>query len=144
MRTFSKVIIGVNVLMLVWLIAGLANTSDSGCSTATYQDACQTGADIGRAAGIGIVLFVAAIVNVILGVLWMVTRKPEGNPGTFGLAVSNPLMPKPDPGPPPGPAERARAAVVAREEGRMCPSGHENRPGALFCDVCGSKVLEPF
>jgi hypothetical protein len=90
------VVLAFNVLMLIWLIAGISTVGNNDCASQTYADACQTGADVGASIGIGIILFVWALGDVILGVVWMVTRKtPEagrtcpvcGSGLTVGLTV---------------------------------------------------------
>jgi hypothetical protein len=73
------VIIGWNVLMAMWIVWGLvgAARSTNACSADEFTNACQTGTAIGAGVVIGVQLFVAAAVDVILGVIWFVTR-PAG------------------------------------------------------------------
>ncbi len=71
-RPLTVVIIIFNVLMLIWLVAGVGSAGQS-CQSETYVEACQTGAAIGGAA----IVFLWALGDIILGVIWLVTRKPQ-------------------------------------------------------------------
>lgn len=66
-----------NTLMLAWLGYAVIATSKgvADCSVETYSDACAAGATVGGGIAIVGILLVAALVDVILGVIWMVTRK---------------------------------------------------------------------
>lgn len=87
MRTFTKVIIGFNALMLALVVLGLfsavtgsasrcaAEVGNAYISTAEAQDACATGSAIGIAVGVVGYLVVTALGDAILGVLWLVTRR---------------------------------------------------------------------
>ena len=87
-RVMTWVILAFNVLMLVWLISALAATSGN-CEgeVGDALDACETGTAIG--AGIGIFLLVAfwAFVDVILGVIWLVTRGSQRSCPVCGNSV---------------------------------------------------------
>lgn len=82
-RKLTWVILAWNVLMVVWLVTGLASTTDT-CEGVEFQEACQSGADVGTAIGVGFILFVAAAGDVILGVIWFVTNRPNGSTGSAG------------------------------------------------------------
>jgi hypothetical protein len=66
----------VNVLFLIWLVGGLASTSDS-CAglRGSELDACQAGTAIGASIGVGIILFLWVLVDIILGIIWLVTNR---------------------------------------------------------------------
>ncbi len=75
-RIFTWVVVAFNVIMLIWIITGAASVSHSPChdlSTQTCTAAREVGGGIAVAALIA--LWVAG--DVILGVIWMVTR-PRG------------------------------------------------------------------
>lgn len=76
-RPLTWVILGWNILMAIWIMYGIGATSSqyTDCATDAYRDACQAGTSIGAAVAIGGILFLAALVDVILGVIWMVTKK---------------------------------------------------------------------
>jgi hypothetical protein len=75
-RPLTWVIIGWNILMGIWLAYGIGVVSKTGsnCAAEVYSDACRAGTSIGGAVAIGGILFLTAIVDVILGVIWMVTK----------------------------------------------------------------------
>lgn len=79
-RAFTWVILVINLLFLVWIIGGVAATSES-CEGMTGQelDACEAGTAIGASIGVGIIVFLWFLVDGILGVIWLVTR-PKGRP----------------------------------------------------------------
>jgi hypothetical protein len=56
-RPFTWVIVVINVLFLVWIIAGLAGISDS-CADRVGQDreACEAGTAVGASIGVGIIV----------------------------------------------------------------------------------------
>lgn len=73
MRKFSWFIIVINVLFLIWIIAG-ANSGGgaANCGSLSVQT-CQDAQTVGK--GIGVMLIVGFWVaaDVILGILWLVT-----------------------------------------------------------------------
>jgi len=79
-RPFTWVIVAINVLFLIWVVAG-AGGAASNCDglTGNDLDACEAGTAIGASIGIGIILVLWFLVDGILGVLWLVTR-PKGRP----------------------------------------------------------------
>jgi hypothetical protein len=81
-RPFTWVIVVVNVSFLIWLVVALVSGTDT-CSdkSGTAKDICDTLATVGASIEVAIVAFVWALVDVIAGVLWLVTR-PGGRPCT--------------------------------------------------------------
>jgi hypothetical protein len=79
-RPFTWVIVIINVLFLVWIVAGVAGLADE-CAdeAANLRDACEAGTAVGATIGVGIIIGLWAFVDVILGVLWLVT-KPKARP----------------------------------------------------------------
>lgn len=75
-RVLTWVILVWNVLMLVWIVSALASTKDA-CTGTHATDACRTGATAGAGIAVIVILFLAAIVDVILGIIWMVTNRRE-------------------------------------------------------------------
>jgi len=72
-RKMTWVVVIFNLIMLIWIIAGAAGTHASNCgqlSQRVCNDATATGAGIAIAALI--VLWVLG--DIILGILWLVTR----------------------------------------------------------------------
>lgn len=74
-RVFTWVILVVNLLFLIWIIAGIAGSGGTpeDCGTLTVEE-CNAAEGVGTAIGVGIIIVLWALVDVILGVLWLVTR----------------------------------------------------------------------
>ena len=56
------------------------------CANQAYSDACKAGTAIGASIGIGMIILLWALIDVILGVIWMVTNKthlPKAPKGSF-------------------------------------------------------------
>jgi len=73
-RPLTGVILGWNALMATWLVYALFSTGalmGKGCVT----EACQTGVTVGAGIAVVGILFLTAVVDVILAVIWMVTKK---------------------------------------------------------------------
>jgi hypothetical protein len=77
-RPFSWVILIINILFLIWVIAGIASSSGTpkDCGTLSAAD-CNNAQAVGTGIGVAIIIVFWAFVDVILGVLWLVTR-PRG------------------------------------------------------------------
>lgn len=76
-RKMTWAVLAWNVLMLVWIIAGAASASHNPqCAhTATLgAHACQSATDVGASIGVGLLVGLWVVGDLILGVLWMVTR----------------------------------------------------------------------
>lgn len=78
-RPFTFVILGWNALMAAWICYAVFATASqsSKCALDAYSDACRTGTAVGGTLVIGGILFLTAIVDVILAVIWMVTKKKD-------------------------------------------------------------------
>lgn len=79
MRKFTWVILAINLLFLIWVIAGAASGGDtSSCGSLSATD-CENAQDVGKGIGVVLIIVFWAVVDVILGVLWLITnrRKPE-------------------------------------------------------------------
>jgi hypothetical protein len=81
-RILRRVLIGWNVLAVIWLIAGIINvvvqshSTVSNCS-ADFQQACQSAYNVGALVGVGVVVFFWVAGDVILGVLYLVRSRSE-------------------------------------------------------------------
>jgi hypothetical protein len=75
-RPFTWVILVINALFLIWIISGIAGNS-SNCSGLSGQelDTCQSATAVGTGIGVAIIVVFWALVDVILGVIWLVTRR---------------------------------------------------------------------
>jgi hypothetical protein len=76
-RPFTWVIVAVNALFLIWIVVALITGSDT-CSgkSGVAKDICDTLATIGASLEVAVIVLAWAVVDVILGVLWLVT--PSG------------------------------------------------------------------
>lgn len=75
MRKFSWVILVINALFLIWVIAGAAS-SNAACDPKT-QAACEAGQAIGKGIGVALIIVFWAVIDVILLVIWLVTKKKD-------------------------------------------------------------------
>lgn len=74
-RPFTWVLLAINLLFLVWVIAGASQASGMPESCGTLSaEACNAAANAGTAIGVALIIALWAAVDVILGVLWLVTR----------------------------------------------------------------------
>jgi len=87
-RKMTWFILVVQVLFLIWIISG-ANSAADNCAGLTGDDLtiCQAGTAIGASIGIGLIIFLWAIVDVILGVIWLITNRGQRDCPTCGKAV---------------------------------------------------------
>jgi hypothetical protein len=74
---FGKIVkwlfIGFNVLMLIWIVGGVMSSA----SHTPVGEAAQAGQAIGTAIGVGLLLMLWAIGDVILGIAVLVTRRKK-------------------------------------------------------------------
>jgi tetratricopeptide (TPR) repeat protein len=81
-RILRRVLIGWNVLAVIWLIAGIVNaavqshTATANCS-ADFQQTCQSAYNVGALIGVAIVVFFWVAGDVILGVLYLVRGRSD-------------------------------------------------------------------
>jgi hypothetical protein len=75
-RLFMWVILAINVLFLWWIIAGVADTGKN-CKGLVGQalEDCQTGSAVGSGIAVVFIIFLWAMVDIILGVIYLVTRR---------------------------------------------------------------------
>ncbi len=83
-RILTWVILAFNVLMLVWLVAGVGGAvSSSDCAseaTKALRRACEAGTGVGATIGAGIIVFFWVAGDLILGVIWLVTSRRRSEP----------------------------------------------------------------
>jgi hypothetical protein len=68
------VFLAVQALFLVWIIAGAASSSSASCAglTGSALQTCRDAGHVGTAIGVGLIIFLWAAVDVILGVGFLV------------------------------------------------------------------------
>lgn len=86
-RPLTWFILGVQVLFVTWLIANVISGFDA-CSNQS-SDGCRAGEAIGTKIGVGIFVFLC--VDVLLGVLWVVTSRSQETCSACGRNVENGL-----------------------------------------------------
>jgi hypothetical protein len=89
LRPLSWVIIAVNILFVVWLIGGLGSAVKDSCAgeTGDQLTACQAGTAIGAGIGGFMILFLWVMVDIILLVIFLVTKKKNRECPTCGRKV---------------------------------------------------------
>jgi hypothetical protein len=75
-RILMWAILAINALFLWWIIAGVGGNADN-CAGKIGQELedCQTATNIGTGIGVIFIVFLWAMVDVILGVIYLVTRR---------------------------------------------------------------------
>lgn len=76
-RVFMWVVLAINALFAVWLLWYWASIGDTCASETTYREACRTGTSVGVMVGTFMLLAFWALVDIVLGVIYMVTRRPR-------------------------------------------------------------------
>lgn len=77
-RKFTWFILVVNALFLIWVISGAASAHGhaTGCGTLSQAD-CDSAKDVGTSIGVFLIVAFWAFVDIILGIMWLVTRKRQ-------------------------------------------------------------------
>ena len=87
-RKLTWFILIVQALFVVWIIsAGGSASSNCDGLVGSDLDACQVGTAIGAGLGIGIIIFLWAFIDIILGLIWVVTNRGQRDCPTCGKAV---------------------------------------------------------
>lgn len=75
-RIFTYVILVVNLIMLIWVISGAASGSGqpSDCGSLSAES-CNDAQNVGTAIGVGILIFLWVALDVILGIIWLITNR---------------------------------------------------------------------
>jgi hypothetical protein len=95
MRSWRKLtwfILVVQGLFIYWISAGTASISDS-CTGLTGDDLsiCEAGTAIGAGLGIGLIIFLWAAADIILGIVWLITNRKSRSCPTCGKDVKKGL-----------------------------------------------------
>lgn len=80
-RILTYVILAFNILMLIWVIAGIssANGTPEDCGSLDVQT-CNDAEAVGTGLAVVFLIFLWAAVDVILGIIWLVTNRSKGRP----------------------------------------------------------------
>jgi hypothetical protein len=85
-RIFTWVILAFNLIMLIWVITGATTAQSCDGRVGDALTRCQAG-DVGTTIGVGLIILIWALGDVILGVLWLVTRPHRRHCPTCGEYV---------------------------------------------------------
>tara|TARA_Y100001970_G_scaffold48673_1_gene61761 strand:+ start:95 stop:520 length:426 start_codon:yes stop_codon:yes gene_type:complete len=95
MRKFTWFILLVNLLFFIWVIAVGAESAGTPevCEGLTGEDLefCEDLNDIGTGLAIGAIIFIWALIDIVLGILWLVTNKGKRECPVCGLSVKKGL-----------------------------------------------------
>ncbi len=72
---FTWFILAVNVIFLIWIIVGINAGQSGSCDPAVNPQDCETAKDVGTTVGVALIVFFWAAVDVVLGVIWLITRR---------------------------------------------------------------------
>ena len=91
MRNWRKLtwfILAVQALFLAWIIAGAGEAANN-CDGEVGQalELCQAGTAVGASIGIGIIVVLWVFVDIILGLIWLVTNRGQRDCPVCGRAV---------------------------------------------------------
>lgn len=91
-RIFTYFILLVNLVFLIWIIAG-ANTGSSkkDCAGLTAQE-CHDATNVGKGIGIAFIIILWALFDVIFGVLWLITNRKKRDCPVCGNGVKKGQM----------------------------------------------------
>lgn len=65
----------VQVIFIIWIITGIATSSSPDCSNSGLDvQSCKDAAATGTAIGVGLIIGFWAVVDVILGMIWLVVH----------------------------------------------------------------------
>ena len=88
-RIFTWIILAINALFLVWIIVGAASrpaATNTTCNSLDLQT-CQAASDVGTAIGVGLIIGLWVAADVILGILWLITKPKTRDCPACGRAV---------------------------------------------------------
>jgi hypothetical protein len=76
-RVFMWVILAINALFVIWIISGFIATAETTCTGMTGEElaSCQGAEGWGKGIAVVLIIMLWAFVDVILGVLYIVTRR---------------------------------------------------------------------
>lgn len=72
-RIFLWVFLAVQLIFIIWIATGANSAQSTSCSGLSAQD-CQNAKDVGTTIGVGLIIFLWAAVDVILGLTYGVYR----------------------------------------------------------------------
>jgi len=78
----------VQALFLLWIIVGVNDASKS-CvgEVGSAKDICEAATAIGTSIGVGLILFLWIFVDVVLGLIWLITNRGQRDCPGCGHAI---------------------------------------------------------
>jgi hypothetical protein len=87
-RVFTWIILAINVLFLIWIITGIASNNSTAADCGSLdRAACEAAENVGTAIGVGLIVGLWVAADVILGVLWLITRRKTRDCPACGRTV---------------------------------------------------------
>lgn len=86
-RIFTYFILIMNIVFLIWIIAGAnSSTSKKDCGTLSAQ-ACHDATNVGKGIGIALVIGLWVAFDVIFGIIWLITNRKKRDCPVCGHSV---------------------------------------------------------
>jgi hypothetical protein len=86
-RPFTWVILAINVLFLAWVIGGIASSAAGQDCGSLSVEACTAAGQIGTGIGVALIIGLWVAVDLILGLLWLITRPKRRDCPVCGFAA---------------------------------------------------------
>ncbi len=93
-RIFTYVILVVNLLFLIWIIAGASSdndTSKKNCGSLSVKT-CNDAQNVGKGIGVTVIVILWVLVDIILLVLWLITNRKKRDCPVCGHSVKKGQM----------------------------------------------------
>lgn len=87
-RKMTWFILAVQILFLIWIIAGV-NEASNNCvdEVGSAKDLCEAGTAVGASIGVGLIIFLWIFVDIVLGLIWLITNRGQRDCPACGHAV---------------------------------------------------------
>jgi ribosomal protein S27E len=133
-RPFTWVILALQLPFAMWLVVALTR-SDTTCPKDQFAEFCQAGKTLGMTVGVVLILLIWGLVDVILGVSWVVTNDPLRTCPACGTRSKNGCLVCPD-------CRYEFVAAAAPIKSKNCPECAESiLADAKVCRYCGHHFL---
>lgn len=86
-RVFTWIILVINALFLIWVIGGVSSAGSQACPPTLSQEACLAAGQIGTGIGVALIVGLWVAADIILGILWLITRPRRRDCPTCGNSI---------------------------------------------------------